>query len=155
MKSRLTTSILAALLLVSTALAEEPKKCSATAHVCEQQIRQMLAGRRYLGLSVVDLHPGIIVKSTVPESPAARSDFQPNDRLIAVNGKPMTEAQVKDFKQVLSQAADTGTLWVIVQRRGAYKKIEVRLEPYPKAQIDKIIAAHLAQSHSAASGAGQ
>ena len=32
--------------------------------------------------------------------------------------------------------------------RRILKKIDVRLEPYPKAQIDKIVAQHLAEAHS-------
>jgi C-terminal processing protease CtpA/Prc len=134
--------------------ADEPKHCNAAAKECEQQIRQMLSGRRYLGLSVVALKPGIVVKSVVGESPAEHAGFKAGDRIIGVNGQPMTDATVQDFKRILGTASTTGTLWVIVQRRGAYKKIEVRLEPYTKAQIDKIIAAHLAQSHTTTAGAG-
>jgi len=134
--------------------AQEPKHCSASAKECEQQIRQMMTGRRYLGLSVVNLKPGIVVKSVVADSPAERANFKAGDRLIAVNGQPMTESTVDDFKRVLAGARDVGTLWVIVQRRGAYQRIEVRLEPYTKAQIDKIIATHLAQSHPATASAG-
>jgi len=114
----------------------------------------MLTGRRYLGLSLVNLKPGIVVKSVVPDSPAERANFKAGDRLMAVNGQPMTAATVDDFKRVLASVRDVGTLWVIVQRRGAYKTIEVRLEPYTKAQIDKVIATHLAQSHPATASAG-
>ena len=65
MISRILRIIPAVLVFVSFAVrAEEPKKCSASAHECEQEIRRMLAGRRYLGLQVVELpHGGILVKS--------------------------------------------------------------------------------------------
>jgi len=133
--------------------AQEPKHCSATAKDCDQQIRQMLTGRRYLGLTVVQLKPGLVVKGVVAGSPAEKR-FEAGDRLIAVNGHSMREATVQDFKRVLAGNRETGLLWVIVQRRGAYKKIEVRLEPYTKDQIDKIIAGHLAHSHTATAAAG-
>jgi predicted metalloprotease with PDZ domain len=148
-------SLLAIGLAAAVLYAEEPKHCNATAKECEQQIRQMLAGRRYLGLSVVDLKPGIVVKSVVADSPAERARFKAGDRIIGVNGLPMTDGTVQDFKRVLAAASNTGTLFVIVQRRGAYMKIDVRLEPYTKAQIDKIIAAHLAQSHPTAAAGAQ
>jgi len=154
MKLRIVTLFVAGLAAGVLLHAEEPKHCSASAKECEQQIRSMLTGRRYLGISVVDLKPGIVIKSVVPESPAERANFKAGDRLIGVNGHPLTQATVQDFKRVLAGARDVGTLWVIVQRRGAYQRIEVRLEPYTKAQIDKIIAAHLLQSHTATAAAG-
>jgi len=154
MKFRLLSLLVAGLAAGVLLHAEEPKHCSASAKECDQQIRSMLTGRRYLGISVVDLKPGIVIKSVVPDSPAERANFKAGDRLIAVNGQKMTSSTVQDFKRVLSGARDVGTLWVIIQRRGAYQRIEVRLEPYTKAQIDKIIATHLAQSHTATASAG-
>jgi C-terminal processing protease CtpA/Prc len=139
------------LLLFSAAAvqAEEPKRCSASAQECEREIRRMLSGRRYLGLQVHPFeHGGIVIKAVNPDSPAARGDFQQGDRIIAVNGRDMTLATAKEFKQVLADAKETGVLFIIIQRRGAYRKVETRLEPFPKSQIDKIVAQHLLQSHS-------
>jgi predicted metalloprotease with PDZ domain len=160
MKFRIATFLVAGLAAGVLLHAEEPKHCSASAKECEQQIRQMLTGRRYLGISIVDLKPGIVIKSVVPDSPAERANFKAGDRLVGVNGQNLKSATVEDFKRILAGVRDVGTLWVIVQRRGALQRIEVRLEPYTKAQIDKVIAAHLAQSHTAAtasagSGPGQ
>jgi hypothetical protein len=42
---------------------------------------------------------------------------------------------------------------MIVSRRNAYQKLEIRLEPYTKEQVAKIIAAHMSQSHSTRGGA--
>jgi predicted metalloprotease with PDZ domain len=155
MRSRVSRFLLLTCVAAAAAYAQEPKKCSASARECEISIRQMMNGRRYLGLEVVDLKPGIIVKTVVDDSPAQRSGFNADDRLIAVNGRAMTRATVREFKQALSETNGSGVLWVIIQRRGAYRKLDVRLEPYTKAQIDKIVAAHLSQSHSSAAVAGQ
>jgi predicted metalloprotease with PDZ domain len=138
------------LLLFSAAAvqAEEPKRCNSTAQECEREIRRMLSGRRYLGLQVHPLeHGGIVIKAVNPDSPAARGDFKEGDRIIAVNGRDMTLATAKEFKQVLADAREPGVLFIIIQRRGAYRKVETRLEPFPKSQIDKIVAQHLLQSH--------
>ncbi len=115
----------------------------------------MLSGRRYFGATIQELDPGLIVKSINADGPAARVDLKPGDRIIAVNGRQMTMAGVKEFKQALAAVKDTGTIFMIIQRRGAYRKVEMRLEPYPKAQVDKIVAAHLAQSHSGTTAASQ
>lgn len=110
----------------------------------------MLSGRRYLGAQIVELHPGIVIKAILPDGPAVRVDLKPGDRIVAVNGHDMTAKGAKEFKQALADVKDTGTIFMIIQRRGALRKVELKLEPYPEAQIDKIIAAHLAQSHSSA-----
>lgn len=132
------------------ARAAETKKCSATAQECERAIRQMLSGRRYLGVQMVELNPGLAVKTVVAEGPAERADLRPGDRLLAVNGKSTRDATIKDFKEILSEAKETGRLWIIVQRHGILKHIDVRMEPYSKAQIDKIVAQHLAEFHNQA-----
>jgi predicted metalloprotease with PDZ domain len=146
----------AALVLTAAAitLAQEPK-CHVPAHECERQIRQMLSGRRYLGLDIVELRPGLVVKAVRPDSPASRADFKEGDRLMAVNGKSMEQATARQFKEALAEARQTGRLWIIIQRRGAYRKIETRLEPYPQEYIEKVISAHLAQAHGTATAGGQ
>ena len=145
-------TILVALLAAAAVYADEPR-CSATARECDQQIRKMLSGRRFLGATIDETRAGLVIKSITPQSPAERAGLQAGDRLIAVNGKPLTQATAKEFKQILAGARETGRLFMIIWRRGAYKKTEPRLEPYTKEQIEKIIAAHLAQSHPTTAGA--
>jgi predicted metalloprotease with PDZ domain len=135
-----------------TIRADEPR-CSASARECDEQIRKFLAGRRYLGATIEEHNPGLIIKSVAPDGPAARSGLKPGDRLIAVNGKAVTQASTRELKQILADARETGKLFIIVARHGSYLRIEARLEPYSKEQLDKIVAAHLAQSHASASGA--
>jgi predicted metalloprotease with PDZ domain len=125
--------------------------CTAPASECEKAIRQLSSGRRYLGAEIKELEPGIIIKAVIEGGPAWRADLRPGDRLMSVNGHPTAEANIKDFKQILYTAKATGVLWVIVLRQGILKKVDVRLEPYTKAQIDKMVAQHLAQAHGISS----
>ncbi|HET7433964.1 MAG TPA: PDZ domain-containing protein [Thermoanaerobaculia bacterium] len=152
MRLRVSTPIVLALLIASFTLSADEPKCSSTARECEQEIRQMLSGRRYLGVQLVELKPGLVIKSVIGNSPASRAGLRENDRLVAVNGHSVTLASAREFKQILADARMTGVLFVIVQRRGAYKKVEVKLEPYSKEQIDKIINAHLTRNHPATAG---
>ena len=152
MAHRISRLIFAALFAAVTAMAGEPR-CSGTARDCDQQIRQMLSGRRYLGATIEDHSPGLVIKSVHPNSPAARKGLQAGDKLIALNGKSLTQASAREFKQLIADARETGRLWMIISRRGAYSKVEVRLEPYSKEQLAKIINAHLAQSHETTAGA--
>ena len=137
---------------VAAVYADDPK-CSATARQCEQQIRQMLSGRRFFGANVELLKPGLVINKVVPDSPAERAGIEVGDRVIAVNGRSLTQATAREYKQVLAEARGNGRVWMIIWRRGAYKRFETRLEPYTKDQIEKIIAAHLSQSHPVAAGA--
>ena len=134
-------------------------KCSATARECEQEIREMLSGRRYLGAQIADMTPGpgVVIQSIVPDGPAAHVDLQPGDRIIAINGRSLMYATKKDYKGLVAEVKDNGgMLFMIVERHGAKKKIEVRLAPIPKAQIEKIIAGHLAKFHGVTpAGSGQ
>jgi C-terminal processing protease CtpA/Prc len=146
--------VVAALIAVASAQAEEPKKCNASARECELQIRQMLSGRRYLGINVVEITPpsGVFIRAVLQDGPASHADLRANDRIMSVNGRPLGDGGIKEFKRLLADAKETGTLFMIIERRGNYRKVEVRLEPYTKAQVDKIVAAHLAQSHAIPSG---
>ena len=72
MKLSFLSSLALAALSVTLVQAEEPK-CHNAARECTQQIRKMLGGRRYLGIQVVELKPGLVIKSVLPDSPAARS----------------------------------------------------------------------------------
>ena len=144
--------ILLVALIVATSVAAEPR-CNGAARECDQQIRKMLSGRRYFGATIEDRNPGLVIKSVHPNSPAERAGLIPGDRLIALNGKSLTQATGREFKQIIADARSTGRLWMIISRRGAYSKVEAQLQPYSKEQMQKIIAAHLSQSHTTTAGA--
>ena len=150
MRLRFFTCAVFGVVAAAAVAAEEAKKCTVPARECEQQIRQMLSGRRYLGAQLEETNPGLTVKSVVTDGPAEHADLRTGDRLMAVNGRSTMQATIRDFKQILSDAKQTGRLTIIVQRSGILRRIDVHLEPYTKAQIDKIVAQHLAQFHSMA-----
>lgn len=136
-------------------VAEDGRKCSASARECEQAIRQMLSGRRYLGAQLEELSPGLGVKAITRDGPAERADLHVGDRLMSANGRSTAAATIRDFKQILNEAKGTGRLTVIVQRHGVLRKVDISLEPYSKAQIDKIVAQHLAHAHTSTAAAPQ
>jgi S1-C subfamily serine protease len=138
--------------LAATLLADETR-CAGIARDCEREIRHMLSGRRYLGATIQDQNPGLVVKSVHENSPAARQGLKPGDRLIALNGKSLIQATAGEFKKYIADARDTGRLFMIISRRNAYQKLEIRLEPYTKEMINKIVSAHMSQGHSTRSGA--
>ena len=141
------------LLVVAAVLAQDPaKKCNQSARECEQEIRQMLSGKMYLGVEVEEKNFGLIVKNVAPESPAWRADIEVGDRLMAINGHVTSQATIKEFKviinQLLQEPLRTGRIWITVYRRGILKRLDPRPEPYSKVQIDKIVAQHLLEAHT-------
>ncbi|HEX7831904.1 MAG TPA: PDZ domain-containing protein [Thermoanaerobaculia bacterium] len=151
MAHKITRFLVLATLFAFGLEADEPR-CTQTAKECDQQIRQMLSGCRFLGMTVDERNNALVITNIVPKGPAERSGLKVGDRLIAVNGKSLTNASPRDFKQTVADARSTCRLWMIISRRGAYTKLEARLEPYSKAQIDKIISAHVSQSHTTTAG---
>jgi len=157
MRFRLTRLItLAVCLLAVAAVAQEPpKKCTSSARECERQIREMLAGRAYLGVELEEANGGLVIKSVAPDSPAERAELRVSDRLMAVNGRSTKEATIKDFKAVIGDSKEPRRLRIIVQRHGILRLIDVRTEPLSKATIDRIVAQHLAQYHAIAATNGR
>jgi len=147
MTVRLSHFLVAALLLVTAAHADDKKLCTSSPRECEQAIRQLSSGRRYLGAMIEELNPGIAVKAVIEDGPAWRSDLRPGDRIMAVNGHSTVEGNIKDFKQILYTAKQTGVLWIIIKRSGVLRKVDVQLAPFSKAQIDKMVAQHLLVGH--------
>src|SRR5215217_2315537 len=103
------SGILVAVCIAAAALAvADDQKCSGTARECEQQIRQFLSGRRFLGATIVE-KKGLLVQAVSPNGPAERAGLQEGDRLIACNFKSLISATPRDFKQIVADARQHGT----------------------------------------------
>lgn len=152
MVHRISRIFFVAFVAAATVAADGPR-CSGAARECEQKIRHLVSGRRYFGATIIDKSPGLEVSNVHPNSPAARAGLKPGDVLISLNGKSLVKATGRDFKQYIADARNTGRIWMIISRHGAYSKVETRLEPYSKEQVAKMVAAHLSQAHTSTAGA--
>ncbi|HYK05294.1 MAG TPA: PDZ domain-containing protein [Thermoanaerobaculia bacterium] len=140
-------------LVAASTIAGDAPKCTGAARECEQKIRQLVSGRRYFGATVLDKNPGLVVSNVKPDSPAAKTGLKPGDILISMNGKSLTHASVREFKQYIADARSTGRIFLLYMRHGTLTRIDTRLEPYTKEQVAKMVAAHLAQTHTTTAGA--
>lgn len=151
MVQRISRIFLVALVAVSTIAGDAPK-CTGAARDCEQKIRQLVSGRRYFGATVQDRNPGLVVSNVQSGSPAERAGLKPGDLLISLNGKSLTQASGREFKQYIADARTTGRIFLLYKRHGTLTRIDTRLEPYTKEQVAKMVAAHLAQTHTTTAG---
>jgi C-terminal processing protease CtpA/Prc len=141
-------------LLLSSAISQvgvAGEKCPLPARECEAQIRQMLGGRRYLGVTFEKTRYGIIIRSVIEGSPAEEAGFLPDDLIISVNGRMVTRAEIKELKELFRQKAGRdGRLTFVVTRYGHIRRVHARLERMPAELIDKIVEAHLREGHGEA-----
>jgi predicted metalloprotease with PDZ domain len=147
-----------ALSLVASApsfAAEELVKCTASARQCERQIREMLSGRTYLGFKLAESRWGIVIRSVVPDGPAALAGLRAGDRIFAINGEDASKADIAEFKRMLSAAkTPNGRISFGVVRAGQVFRATARFEQMSKEQIDKVVAAHLKEAHQVETHAG-
>ena len=129
---------------------KEKKKCLSAPKECEQQIRKMLTGQLYLGVDVTETRLGPVIKSVTPDSPAERADLRPLDRVISIDGHDLTGSGGRDFRETLNAARNRPKPLVrmLLQRGSSFRRLDVLLEPISGSQIDKIVAAHMAEFHS-------
>lgn len=145
-------SVAVGLLLLFTVLiplqAEEQKKCTADPAKCEMAIRDMLAGQKYLGVELVNSGRGIVVRSLMPYSPAEIAGLRVGDSVLIIDGHDATTMRVRELKAYIEAAKQRGRVMMVIRRSGTLARVNVRFAVMQKNQIDKIVAAHMRESHS-------
>jgi predicted metalloprotease with PDZ domain len=143
------TLTLAALLLAALPLlaGDDLPRCPGTRAECETKIREMMTGKKYLGVIFYDTERGILIKSVVPESPAEEAGLLKGDLIVRVNGQNCADGNVKLFKALVEKARETGILRIRVKRSGSYVDTEAKLTQITATQIERIVAAHMKAAH--------
>jgi Periplasmic protease len=143
-------AILIAGWFVSTSLAsaDDKVKCTASADECETQIREMLAGRKYIGMKFARASGGILVTNVASGSPGERAGMRAGDRIVTINDRDCTTAKVTIVKEILNATREGYKVSFTVDRSGYFRRFDVRVEVLSKQQIDKAVAAHLREAHA-------
>ena len=139
------------LAIVSQLIAGQQGQCSIDRKECERRIREMLSGRKYLGVQIEAKKGSLVIKSVVPDSPASRAGLWPGDRILLLNGFDLTDSTVQRFKEVLGSARHSGRALMVVAREGRLQRVDAKLMEMSRGQIDKVVAAHLKEAHSESS----
>lgn len=141
-------TILTVLTIAATAAAAQ-SHCKAEAKECEQKIRQILANKRYLGVTLADTRWGTVIKEVVPDSPAARAGLRADDRIIGINNHDCTGVSSKEVKQLLMPGGrpEQVEITIVVFRIGEVRRLQAKLGLMPDEKIDKIVQRHLETAH--------
>lgn len=155
MSNRILAVIAFSFLTASSSVAQEvQQKCTASASECELQIRQMLAGKTYLGVKITQSRWGLVLQSVAPGSPAAAAGLEPGDRIFAVNGKITSKADIAAFKRMIGQVKGSKALNLTIVRAGQVRRVYLRPQHLSKEQVDKVVAAHFRDAHQIDTHAG-
>jgi len=138
------------LLLEIAPVASAAGRCTGTASVCEQNIRAMMLGRKYLGVRFGDTRWGLTVKSIIEDSPAAKAGLRIGDRILTVNGIDCSKADMRRFKTVLG-GVKAARVTIAVLRLGSVSWVTIELRPMSKEQIDRAVASHMRDAHAGVS----
>ncbi len=126
---------------------EELPRCPSTSRECEQKIREMMTGKKYLGVIFYDTEKGILIKAVVADSPAEAAGLRPGDLVVKVNGQNCADGNVKLFKKLVDKAREKGVLAIRVKRNGSYVDTQARLTQITEQQIERVVAAHMKAAH--------
>ncbi|HVT02762.1 MAG TPA: PDZ domain-containing protein [Thermoanaerobaculia bacterium] len=148
---RKTIAILALTVLVAGGLAAQETKCKESAHECEKKIREILSGRRFLG---VTFNPGnLVIKAIIPESPAEKAGLRPGDVVMGLNGHDLVGRDGTVFKTFLHESKDGQRVAILIRRDGTYKNLSTQLTAMSEKQIERVVAGHLKEAHTESASA--
>lgn len=143
-------AVLLSVITVEVRAGEDDSRCAGTATTCEQQIRKMLSKKRYLGVALENTDWGTVVRRVESESPAEGAGLREGDRIIGVDGYNTERKSPHEIKALLMPYdRKEQPVQLVVVRLGKLVRLDVRMAPMPKAQIDKIVETHLARRHAA------
>lgn len=144
-----TTFIFAAVLLAATVAFGDQPHCKAEAEECAEKIRQILASKHYLGVTLEDTRWGTVIREVTPDSPAARAGLLPDDRIIFINNHDCTGSSPQEIKQILMPGgkAEQIELTIVVSRFGQIRRLKAQLGLMPEEKIEKIVQRHLETAH--------
>lgn len=87
-------------------------------------------------MSLAETTPGVVIREVIPASPAAAAGLQEGDRIIAVNGSDMHDAD--QLRSRLARATGGEALAIDFVRDGVPNSCEVMVGTYPAEVIDQL-----------------
>lgn len=139
-----------ALVMVSVAVFadDDTRRCPAPAEECAKKIRQMMTGQMFLGVIFYDSETGIYVKSVVDGSPADEAGLLAGDFIVAIDGRDISDGNVKAFKKIFGKARKHGEVELKVRRGETTMTTTAHLREITEEQITRIVAAHMEAAHT-------
>ena len=137
--------------LVSPAVAGE-KKCTADTQTCLNMMAEKLANKGWIGVELdSDEETGALtIKVVVDDSPAQAAGFKPGDKLVAINGVVIADADEQTMKKTWSQMQPGNVVTCTIGRGSKQKEVDVTLAKLPDDVMAKWIGSHMLEHASMA-----
>jgi membrane-associated protease RseP (regulator of RpoE activity) len=91
---------------------------------------QQQQNRGWLGAAIAPGDGQLIVRSVVPDGPAARAGIQVNDRIVSINGQNVTT--VPQAQAILNQLQPNAQVQIVINRNNANQTVTVTLGTAPE-----------------------
>ncbi len=141
-----------ALLSVPFALAGEGHHCKADAQACINKIAEKAANKGWMGVELDEAQyaTALIITKVVPDSPAAKANLQPGERLVALNGIKYGSDESKMAEAYKAMTPGNTVTMTIGSAKGVDRQVKITLAAMPEDVVAKWLGQHMLQSHAVA-----
>jgi len=121
------------------------EKCMSDTQTCLNRMAEKLANKGWIGVELdSDEETGALtIRVVVDDSPAQAAGFKAGDRLVAVNGVVIAEADEDAMKATWSQMVPGKTVTCTIGRDGHAKEVDVTLARLPEDVMARWIGGHM------------
>jgi S1-C subfamily serine protease len=129
--------------LVTPAAAGE--KCTADTQTCLNMMAEKMANKGWIGVELdTDEETGALtIKVVVEDSPAQAAGFKAGDKLVAINGVVIAEADEQAMKATWSEMKPGKVVTCTLGRGNKQKEVDVTLAKLPEDVMAKWIGGHM------------
>jgi predicted metalloprotease with PDZ domain len=128
-------------------LAYPGEKCTASTQECLDYMVKTYKKRGWVGLELDKDKKGgtrsLFVTRVVPGSPAEAAGFRIGDRLVALNGIELTEANEKALSAIYKKMVPGKQVTYRVERKGGMRELTVTLATLPDDVLAQWVGRHM------------
>lgn len=119
---------------------------------CVLEMVESSLGRGWVGIYMESDGEGWVVTEVVPDGPADAAGLAKGDRLMAMNGVPMSREREKDLAKIYKNMVPGSKLVYSVERGGSKKDIDITLGKLPEKILSVILGQQLLERYAQTTG---
>ncbi|MDA8017885.1 MAG: PDZ domain-containing protein [Thermoanaerobaculia bacterium] len=119
---------------------------------CMLELVESTLGRGWVGIYFENDGRGYVVTEVVPGGPAEIAGLEPGDRLVAMDGVPMSRKHEKNLAKIYQHMIPGAELVYTVERDGQEEKVAVTLGRLPEKILSIFLGQKLIERYVQATG---